>query len=696
MEYRIGSVVFNDWVITKELGEGATGKVYEIEKNGFGSSIKSALKVIRIPKTESDIQAVMSEGMDEESVTGYFQEFVDEILHEIEVMVSLKEHPNIITYEDHCVIPHEDGIGWDILIKMELLTSLTEWQLNHTMTEESVVRLGCEISSALAYAREHGLIHRDVKPENIFVDSLGRFKLGDFGIARTIEKTTGGLSKKGTESYMALEVYLGKKYNEQVDIYSLGIVLYRFLNNNRLPFYPPVPEKISYSSREEALMKRMQGLPFPEPQNGSAELKRIVLKACEYLPENRYASMSELHNDLQKLWTGDDGEDTGDDQGGGDPPPRFKIGKWLIAGALSICVLTGIAFGMNQKKEPTTPRVYNAQIETTGDVTENVETATSASVSEKDVEEVAETEPVTQKATEPLVTEVKYQLTVNNGSGSGNYTAGERVSIIADEVDGMTFIKWVDQNGVSLSEQQQTNDFIMPSEDTSITAVYEKRKNGYTVAIDPGHTGCVPDITKKVAIGPGSSEIVDMFASEYAKSGIGGVGRNTGVKESDINLGVGLALNNILTSRGYDVILLRADNNTATSEQERTIQANESDADILVHIYCRKDYNQDHRGGMVYLPAADNPYVGYMYDRCNNLGNAILYNYCKTTGYENAGVQYKNTSIGINWSEIPVSEVMLGCLYDSVDEERLADAANWSVMAEGIANGIDEYFSDTK
>lgn len=695
MEYRIGSVVFNDWVITKELGEGATGKVYEIEKNGFGSSIKSALKVIRIPKTESDIQAVMSEGMDKESVTGYFQEFVDEILHEIEVMVSLKEHPNIITYEDHCVIPHEDGIGWDILIKMELLTSLTEWQLNHTMTEESVVRLGYEISSALAYAREHGLIHRDVKPENIFVDSLGRFKLGDFGIARTIEKTTGGLSKKGTESYMAPEVYLGKKYNEQVDIYSLGIVLYRFLNNNRLPFYPPVPEKISYSSREEALMKRMQGLPFPEPQNGSAELKRIVLKACEYLPENRYVSMSELHNDLQKLWTGDGGEGPGGDPGG-DPPARFKIGRWLIAGAISICVLTGIAFGMNQKKEPTTPIVYNAQIEATSDVTENVETATSASVSEKDVEEVAATEPVTQKATEPLVTEAKYQLTVNNGLGSGNYTAGERVSITADEIDGMTFVKWVDQNGVSLSEQQQTNDFIMPSEDTSLTAVYEKSKNGYTVAIDPGHTGCVPDITKKVAIGPGSSEMVDMFASEYAQSGIGGVGRNTGVKESDVNLGVGLALNNILTSRGYDVILLRSDNNTATSGQERTIQANESDADILVHIHCRKDYNQDHRGGMVYLPAADNPYVGYMYDQCNNLGNAILYNYCKTTGYENAGVQYKNTELGINWSKIPVSIVMLGCLYDSVDEDRLADNSNWSVMAEGIANGIDEYFSDIK
>ena len=300
VDYTIGTAVYNDWIITREIGQGATDHVYEIKKNGYGEEIRSALKVIRIPKSPSDIKAVMSEGMTQEDVTDYFKGFVDEILHEIGIMVSLKDHPNIVTYEDHCVITHGDEIGWDILIKMELLTPLQEWQMEHPMNETEVVRLGCEISSALAYAADHHLIHRDVKPENIFVDSMGRFKLGDFGIARTIEKTTGGFSKKGTESYMAPEVYHGKQYNTQVDIYSLGIVLYRFLNYNRLPFYPPINEKITYSDRETALMKRVQGLAIPEPINGSAELKTVVLKACEYLPEKRYASISELHNELQK------------------------------------------------------------------------------------------------------------------------------------------------------------------------------------------------------------------------------------------------------------------------------------------------------------------------------------------------------------------------------------------------------------
>ena len=73
------------------------------------------------------------------------------------------------------------------------------------------------------------------------------------------------------------------------------------MNNNRLPFYPPVDQKISFSDRETALMKRMQGTPLPAPANGSKEFQAVILKACEYLPENRYESMHELYNVLQKL-----------------------------------------------------------------------------------------------------------------------------------------------------------------------------------------------------------------------------------------------------------------------------------------------------------------------------------------------------------------------------------------------------------
>ncbi len=485
VEYTAGTAVFNDWIITRKIGQGATGHVYEIKKNGYGEEIRSALKVIRIPKSPSDVKAVMSEGMTEDDVTDYFKEFVDEILHEIKIMVSLKEHPNIVTYEDHCVIPHEDGIGWDILIKMELLTPIQEWQMEHPMNETEVVRLGCEISSALSYAVDHDLIHRDVKPENIFVDSFGKFKLGDFGIARTIEKTTGGLSKKGTESYMAPEVYLGKKYNAQVDIYSLGVVLYRFLNNNRLPFYPPITEKITYSDRENALMKRIQGLPIPDPANGSTELKAVVLKACEYLPEKRYSSMSELHN---ALWSTVPLPP--------DPPPidlgdhgekkKLIIGVVATVAVLSaFAIVIGVFHGKTKRyevivKDGNGSGEYKAgeEVEVVAERTKegqffskwNVPDSIEHSDETKETMKIVMPEEDVQIVAEYV--DKEYKLTVENGSGSGEYKAGEKVEVSADK-HAEAFYKWEIADDIEHSDAtNETVEIVMPEKDIQLVATY--------------------------------------------------------------------------------------------------------------------------------------------------------------------------------------------------------------------------------
>ena len=69
MNYQIGSTVFKDWKITRELGEGAYGKVFEIQKTNFGITTTSALKVLQVPHSQADIKNAMSEGMDEKSVT---------------------------------------------------------------------------------------------------------------------------------------------------------------------------------------------------------------------------------------------------------------------------------------------------------------------------------------------------------------------------------------------------------------------------------------------------------------------------------------------------------------------------------------------------------------------------------------------------------------------------------------------------
>ena len=231
----------------------------------------------------------------------YFHGIVEELVHEFSIMFKLKGTANIVSCEDLRVLEHPDGIGWDILIRMELLHPLLPYVYQHPMARRDIIRLGIDICKALELCQRYNIIHRDIKPENIFISDNGDYKLGDFGIARTIERTTSGLSKKGTYSYMAPEVYAGREYGFSVDTYSLGLVLYRMLNKNRGPFLPQPPEAITFSSREQALARRMSGEPLPRPFYGEGRLGEIVLKACAFDPKDRYSSPQQLRQELEAI-----------------------------------------------------------------------------------------------------------------------------------------------------------------------------------------------------------------------------------------------------------------------------------------------------------------------------------------------------------------------------------------------------------
>ena len=239
--YKKYEPVFGVWRITRLIGEGSFGKVFEMEREDFGVTYKAALKAITVPESPSQVSEALSEGMDEASVRTYFGSFVQDLVKEFALMSKLKGNSHVVSYENHQVVEHTGGIGWDILIQMELLTPLNQYIRDHVVTRQDVIRLGIDLCKALELCQKYNIIHRDVKPENIFISETGDFKLGDFGIARTVEKTTSGLSKKGTYTYMAPEVYKGEAYGTTVDIYSLGIVLYRLLNGNRTPFLPAAP-----------------------------------------------------------------------------------------------------------------------------------------------------------------------------------------------------------------------------------------------------------------------------------------------------------------------------------------------------------------------------------------------------------------------------------------------------------------------
>ena len=287
------------WETVGLIGRGSFGAVYEIQRNVLGNVEKAALKVISIPQNASDIDEMISDGYDNESITSTFQAHLKSIVAEYALMRKMNGSSNIVNCDDVRYVQHDDGFGWDIYIKMELLTPLAK-TLTGSISDETVIRLAQDMCAALNLCQKHGIIHRDIKPQNIFLSDNGDYKLGDFGVAKTVEKTSGG-TKIGTYKYMAPEVYNNQPYGVGADIYSLGMVLYWMLNERRMPFLPLPPERLRAGMDEAARNRRLAGEAFGPPAHGSDQLKQIVMKACAYDPAERYRTAQEMLDDLNLL-----------------------------------------------------------------------------------------------------------------------------------------------------------------------------------------------------------------------------------------------------------------------------------------------------------------------------------------------------------------------------------------------------------
>ena len=294
---------FGEWRIKRFIGAGSYGRVFEIERRDeFDTVYTGALKAVTIPSSQGELDEILADGMDMNGASTYFRDYVKELNREIALMSKLKGHSNIVSYEDHKMFPHEDGVGWDILIRMELLTPITSYlKQNHTFTRREVIQLGMDLCKALEICQRYNIIHRDIKPANIFISETEDFKLGDFGVARIASASTGASTRAGTVNYMAPEVFRGEKYTSNVDIYSLGLVMYQLLNNNRMPLYQPYPQPITPSSRERAQAQRLSGAALPPPANAEGRLAEIVLKACAPDPAQRYDSPTVMRQALEAI-----------------------------------------------------------------------------------------------------------------------------------------------------------------------------------------------------------------------------------------------------------------------------------------------------------------------------------------------------------------------------------------------------------
>lgn len=296
------SALWPEWAVDSKLGSGSFGHVYKIRRTDIGGTYFAALKVLSIP-SEEDQGASLNPG-DREQLTACYQGFAQEISREFAVMERLKGHTNIVSYEDHKIVAREDGVGWYVLIRMELLTPMLE-HLNQTGCPESeVIRLGSDICDALILCQKENIIHRDIKPANIFISHYGSYKLGDFGIALNAGLGWNERSARGTYPYMAPEVFQGRGYDATIDLYALGLILYRLLNHGRAPFLPLPPEPLTTAVVEDAHRRRLAGHRLPPPAKGSRALAAVVLKACAPDPMDRYRTAAEMKRDLEHCAAG--------------------------------------------------------------------------------------------------------------------------------------------------------------------------------------------------------------------------------------------------------------------------------------------------------------------------------------------------------------------------------------------------------
>lgn len=293
--------LWGDWYVEKLLGRGAYGSVYKISREKWGYKETSAVKIISILPDNYEQLDLSMVNMNTDSMKSFYTGIIQKYIKEIQLLYKLKGNNNIVSYEDHIVCDGEGEFEWNIFIRMEYLMPLSNFIQENDLTTRDAIKIGIDICSGLEECKKINIIHRDIKEANIFVSGNGMYKIGDFGISREIIKSSSIASIKGTPYYMAPESFKESNYDERVDIYSLGLVLYKLFNYGRMPFLPKYPKPFTSSDREKSFDLRIKGTPIEVPVNACNELSKVILKSCAYKPNDRYPSAAKMKKDLIRL-----------------------------------------------------------------------------------------------------------------------------------------------------------------------------------------------------------------------------------------------------------------------------------------------------------------------------------------------------------------------------------------------------------
>ena len=259
-----------NYTIIEAIGEGGMGQVYRAHQASVERDV--ALKVLPDHLTNDAT-------------------FLRRFQQEAKVIANL-QHPHILSVHD---FGEEDGVTYLVMPLMSGGT-LTDLIQAKSITMKDVRRIMTQVGSALVYAHERGLIHRDIKPGNILIDDTGNCQLSDFGLVKELEgdsQLTESGAIIGTPTYMSPEQGMGKVLDRRADIYSLGVILYELVTGE-VPFTGDSPVGV--------VVKHIHD-PLPAPQTVnpalSDSLVTVVEKTLSKEPDDRYATAGDFVGAIQ-------------------------------------------------------------------------------------------------------------------------------------------------------------------------------------------------------------------------------------------------------------------------------------------------------------------------------------------------------------------------------------------------------------
>lgn len=262
---KIGERIEDRYRITGRIGSGGMAEVFEAN-----DQITHKIVAIKIMREELLEDSTCVQRFDKECAA-----------------CAAMNHPNIIHVYDRGVADSRPFMVYEY-IKGQTLAQKLEFLTQFTVFEACQVMI--QILDAVGYIHKHGIIHRDIKPQNIFYLSDGSIKVADFGIAvdANIDETKTEQGIMGTICYLAPEVCSGEQSTIYSDIYSIGVTFFQLVTG-RVPF----EEGHAYEIALDHIKK-----PFPSvakySPNISKEIDKIILKACKKKPQDRYKNCEEM------------------------------------------------------------------------------------------------------------------------------------------------------------------------------------------------------------------------------------------------------------------------------------------------------------------------------------------------------------------------------------------------------------------